>query len=381
MTPTRDPDLPEQRLRDAFAQRAETTTVGEPHGMPQDDESAPATATSKDRGVPGSSADVTMLAAPDIPRHTRRWLQPAAAAAVIVLLAGGLFVAGHLSRDRDSRTVSSAPPRPACGTELPFEFPVPDGFDGPVSGPVTAEMEAHEHWNGTVLRWQGDLGLIDVYWPSWLPQDPESFVPSEEILVYGSDPQEMPGALGGHFAGQAPDGWTTQEIGLSTTALGAGQCSVLNVIVTTPDAESTESLTDQIATALVGPDGVVPGIKPTLVTGTTAINALPEIERCSDSPGANGDTVEDQGTYETPSEALAYFLPTELPRLPQGGYEGKDGYETHAGYEQALLPDGSYVFLFRPDPEHEPERVTVIVHVDPVDGGWTATSWESTSCA
>lgn len=360
MTPTRDPDPLEDRLRQALAQRAATTTVGPPRHDLADPDPASATSDGLESSDADADADAVALAVPTVPsRRTPRWAKPAAAAAAVMLLAGGLFVAGQLADDRDDRTETGTQPGPACGPELPFTFPAPEGFEGPASVPASSEIVG-PNWNGVVLRWQGSEGTIDVYWPG-LPGDPTTPFRTDEIWAFAISPR------------QTPDGQWAQQVELQTTALGDDACDSFMAVVTTPDADSTRGVVAQIGLGLVGPDGVAPGPKPTLVTRTTTIDALPDIEPCTPPTDAEdaenyGGTVGDAGTHPTPEEALAYFAPTDLQRLPQGGYV------------QATLPDGSYAFLFEPDPERAADFFTVAVVVDPVDGGWTVTSWESTGC-
>jgi hypothetical protein len=407
MSAPRDPDL-ETRLRQSLARRAETTTVGEPRPLTgQDSDGSPAAGSDGhgDPAGPDEVDDVAMLPAPGAtPTHRsrRRWARPATAvAAAAAVLATGLVAAGYLTDDSDSRPVAGQPgtTAPFCGDQLPFDFPTPEGLAGPTPGSITPDMRENDYWNGIVLRWQGEGGTVDVYWPSYPPQDPTTPVPDDvPISISGSYPDQGPDALGGYVPDDTPDDWYAQEIALATSALGDDACAALGVIVTAPTAEATDSMVDQIATGLVGPDGAAPGIRPTLVTGTSNLDALPDVEPCSgvddqgsedvevdgeavetgsteasgsvdgddQPPHVNGGPVDGQGSYEEPRDALAHYLPTNL-LLPQGDYE------------EASLPDGSHGYVYRPNPD-DPDFVTVTIHVEPADGGWTVTSWATTGC-
>ena len=377
MTPTRDPDPLEDRLRQALAGRAAATTVGEPHLAVRPDGERGA---STDSDPPALGADeVMLLPAPPAPPHrtSRRWARPAvAAAAAVVVLAGGLFAAGRLTRD-DGQTVAGTPPGPDatqdpdappdsgtppdpatnCGSELPFALPVPDGFEGPVPGPVTTEMEGNDFWNGIALRWQGEGGTIDVHWPGYPPIDPASYnQPGGEPVK----PQLIEGEI------VPANGQASQTLDAYADDLGGGACFGFTVTVTTPEEASTAAVMDHVEVGLLGPDGVLPGPREPLVASETSADALPSASPCEggSTPVVSG-TGEGQSAHPSPDEALHVYLATRTSI-------------TIDGYERVALPDGSYGYVARQ--ELDPNFILLVVHVQQSEDGWVVASWESSGC-
>jgi hypothetical protein len=398
MTSPQDPELLEQLLRDAFAQRANTTTIGAPFpALMVDTETAP------QPDAAGSDTPhvevLPLVATEDPPRPTRRWLRPAVTAAAVVAILAALVVVDRVVDDRDGTMASQPEPPPLsqpgpvelmdppstpvnCGTELPFELPVPDGLEGPVTAPATPTLDQNELWAGTVLRWQSDDTILDVYWPSWRAVT-ERVAPTEQIRASELYTGETPLELGPYGATEVPDQWSTQIMEFETTALGAGGCDTVGIAVSTPYQEpivdgdlsrppydgSPDAIVDQIALDLVGPDGVLPGTKPTPIVGSTDLDTLDELELCGTQPAYPDDVAESQRTQATPEDALAYYLPTNTTELPLGGYL------------HAVREDGSHAFAYAPA---DASTGTIgdypaLVNVEEVDGGWAVTSYE-TAC-
>jgi hypothetical protein len=314
----------------------------------------------------------------------------AAAAAVVVAVMAGLGTAGDLPTGGDQTVTGSegagssgstpgapetatppAPPEEApCGTELPFELPAPASYEGPFPGPSDrVDVEAEMSPDTVQLHWRSAEGTIDVRWPSFPPLDPTTPYTAEPTSVSESYDRA--------------DGGRVREARVATTALGAGQCVEMGVIVTSDDPQVVERTLDQIEIGLVGPGGVLPSpAAGPLVAGTLQAAALPEVVACPETNQHSGGPVDDAGTHPTPREALAFFLVTE-PVLSQWGYE------------EISLPDGSRGYAldletfatgpYRPDEisdaTDQPTTVAAtVVHVVPQGDGWTVTSWRARAC-
>jgi len=294
-----------------------------------------------------------------------------AAAAVIL---GGVLVAVGLPSD-DDRTVTGsegAQPAPAapeeapCGTELPFAFPAPPGYEGPFSGPSrTALPDDHPGvpseapQDAIQVHWRSPEGTIDVLWPPDLPTD--------TTALWNREATSLSEAV-----------WTEgrlRALRVSSTAIGAGQCQDIHVLATSDDPAVAESALDQVALALAGPEGILPSpATGPLVSESTEGDTLPEVHSDCES---DRWTVDDMGTFPTRTEALAAFLVTE-PWLRQWSYQ------------EVSLPDGSFGYVSHTldtsragDPTVDPARplttddVDAVVHVVPQADGWTVGSWQA----
>jgi hypothetical protein len=303
----------------------------------------------------------------------RSWRRGVVAAAAAVVVLGGVLAAVGLVSN-DDRTETGAQPQPGppveapCGTELPFPFPAPPGYEGPFPGPSESENIIEETQRtlpsdaarDTVqTHWRSAEGTIDVRWPSYPPMDPTT--------LWGLEATRLSETSWPGHQGRAS--W----LRVATTAIGAGQCEEIEIVATSDDPAVVESTIDQIALALAGPGGILPSpATGALVSESIEADALPEVD-CEPV----GTTVDDMGTYPTPTEALAAFLVTE-PQLPQWYYQ------------EVALPDGSLGYVFynldisrAGDPTIDPRRppttddVIAVVHVVPRGDGWSAGSWQS----
>lgn len=283
-----------------------------------------------------------------------------ATAAAVTVIAGGLVAVSRWASDGDDSTVAGPSPAeepPPCGTELPFTFPVPAGFEGPLPGPSGEASDPYGPTDSLKLHWRSVEGdaTIDVRWPSSLPMDPTTPVPGgvTDRMRYPSE--------------ETGDGDLLESF--YSQAIGTGECSGLDVNVTSADAGANETILDQIGLALVGPGGPLASERP-LVTGSTTADTLPTVEESSTCPGTEGGPVEGAPTYPTPREALGFYVATDT-RFPADGYQ------------EVGLPDGSFAYTYDahaalqvPDSSY----ISNVAHVVPSGEGWRVASWESTRC-
>jgi hypothetical protein len=318
-------------------------------------------------GVDGAAPDAAPVAPLTTPRvdhgrtRSRRRVVALAAAAVAVL--GGLLVVSNArSSSGDQTSTATQAPAPAgCGTELPFTFPAPAGFEGPLPGPSEhAPPPADLSPDTLLVHWQSPDATIDVRWPSSMPLDPASPVP-EGMTTLFEDPV-APLTSGDRWAAHAE---------IDNLALGSGGCSGLDVTVTTGDADGSRVALDQVEMALAGPGGPLEPERPQLVTDTISAHALPEVaddeDLCVDETGYKHpnikETIEGVATYATPREAVAFHIASKpVQRL---------------SYQEIVVSDGSYGYAYHSDPEI---GITGLYHVVPRDGGWAVATYEHTSC-
>lgn len=281
-------------------------------------------------------------------RHRRRLV---ATAAAVIVIAGGLLTVNRWASDGDDSTETGQPPAeepPPCDTELPFTFPVPAGFDGPFPGPSGEASDPYGPTDALKLHWRSGQVTIDVRWPTSLPMDPTTPTPGGEThrMRY---PAEFTG-----------DGSLLETF--YSQALGTGDCTGLDVNVASPDPGANETVLAQIDMALVGPGGPLAPQSP-LVTGSTTADTLPSLADWDcEGPDNRGGPVEGGATHPTPHDALGFFVAT-------------DHVLSQHGYQEIVLPDGSYGYAHHFGPD-----VTTVVHVVPSDAGWRVASWATKPC-
>jgi hypothetical protein len=213
------------------------------------------------------------------------------------------------------------------GTELPFDFPAPAGYEGPVAGPsgrITVPSDVSPYT--FQAHWRSADAAIDVRWPSTPPLDPTTPHEAENTLIseFSESSWHEPAQEGDVIRGATFD----------SLALGVVRCVGLDVVVTSRNGAIAEQALDDIEIALAGPGGPLEGRNPEpLVTGPTTADTLPEVAPCRADDGLEGApvgaatevatptggsdqetvavTVEGGPTYPTPSDALALFLVTE----------------------------------------------------------------------
>lgn len=306
------------------------------------------------------------------------WRRGTVAAAAAVAVLGGVLAAVGLPSDDERTTTGSqgAQPQPAapqeapCGTELPFTFPAPPGFEGPRPGPSEAITQNPDRaitpeaaQDVLQVHWRSAQGaVIDVRWPAYPPMDPTT--PWDREATSLSEDH-------------APwDEGRVRGMRVASTAIGAGQCQEIGIVITSGDPAVVESTANQVQLALAGPGGILPSpATGPLVSESTAADALPGPTSCA----TTGRPVGDMSTYPTPTDALAAFLVTE-PALMQWYYK------------EIALPDGSFGYVNygldvsrAGDPTVDPARppttdeVNAVVHIVPRGDGWSAESWQSCS--
>jgi hypothetical protein len=374
-----------ERLRAAIETAAPSVVPGaDPSPAPR----APAagsTATDSDGCDPRSGVPVILFAEPRTPagsvsgagpsplertrsRSRRRLLAVAAGVAV----AGGLVAMARLAAGPVDETTTETRPgaapgagttRPAaeggpqCGPELPFTFPAPTGFEGPLPGASGAVPDSP----GAVpdpltLHWRSAEATIDVRWPS---SDRFDSLPPAGQLDFVEDPPH------------AAELRIAQRATFRTLALGDGDCSGLDVTVTAGDTVAAAAILDQVEMALAGPGGRLAPAEPAvpLVTASATAETLPPVSSCTNPESGESldnvsGAVEGTGTYPTPQEALGFYVST-VPWYPR------------QGYQEITLPDGSVGYAHRPAPDAD---VVLVVHVVHESDGWSVAAVDASSC-
>jgi hypothetical protein len=295
-------------------------------------------------------------------RRNHRRLAAAVAAAAV--LAGGLLAVRHVVPDRTESTVAGPSETGPCGTELPFAFPVPAGFEGPVAGP----SKPRRHHSGQEdaplqLHWRNGETTIDVRWPASVRRDPTTPIPEgrTDVLRHPADP---------------PVEGSSQE-SFYSRVLGAGACDGIEVEVTSADPHADGDLdadgdpdaavVDQIEMALLGPGGPLEQDVP-LVVDSTPADELPPITESPHCPppGTLGGQVDAAATYPTARDALGFYVAAH-DFLPLDGYR------------ELTLPDGSYGYAFE-DPTLSDGGTYVTVLVVPDNNGYRVAAWASSTC-
>jgi hypothetical protein len=289
-----------------------------------------------------------------------------ATVAAMALVAVGLSTRGSTS---DRSTVAAGQPAPTstpaatpttipttCGDQPPKPIAVPEGFAGPVAGPISAAPHPPEPGQ-LVMHWTSGLGGIELRWPLD-PTVPNPFAPQP-----GTDgPVRSPATSSAGIFGARPAaaGQTVRYMAVGTGIASPEACRALQLGVFDPDPARVESVMAVFSRAPYVSD--VP-----LVTESRAGHAPPSVIPCNvpagitQQPSRTGEG--DGSTYPTPTDALSAFLRGQPSLLPRG-------------YVEIRLPDGSLAYGAQ---VREGTFVTV-VEVASTQAGWRVARWEASGC-
>ena len=289
-----------------------------------------------------------------------------ATVAAMALVAVGLSTRGSTS---DQSTVAAGQPVPTstptptpttvpttCGDQPPRPLAVPDGYAGPVAGPINAAPHPPEPGQ-LVMHWTSGAGGIELRWPMD-PTVPNPFAPRP-----GTDgPVRSPASFSaGIFTAQlAPTGQTVRYMAVGTGIASPEACRALQLGVFDPDPARVESVMAVFSRAPYVSDAP-------LVTESRSGEAPPSVIPCNVPSGSTQQpsrTGEGDGTaYPNPADALSAFLKDQPSLLPRG-------------YVEIRLPDGSTAYGAQ---VREGMFVTV-VEVASTPEGWRVTRWEASGC-
>lgn len=243
-----------------------------------------------------------------------------------------------------------------CGDQPPRPIAVPEGFAGPVPGPISAAPHPPEPGQ-LVMHWTSGSGGIELRWPMD-PTVPNPFAapPGTEGLV--RSPATF--SAGIRTAQPAAAGQTVKYMALGSGIAAPEACRVLQLGVFDPDPARVESVMAVFSRAPYVSD--VP-----LVADSRSGDAPPTVVPCNvpagvaQTPNRSGEG--DGTAYRNPADALSAFLkgqPTLLPR----------------GYLEIRLPDGTLVY----GAQVRDGAFVTVVQVVPSPAGWRVSTWESSGC-
>jgi hypothetical protein len=193
---------------------------------PGDAASAPAPAA-------GDLTPTSAMATPASPRRSHRLLAAAAALAVAAGVAG--VAATRPSDGVDVTAGATSAPGTGddliCGDELPEEFSLPPGFEGPFPGPSEHMPDDFAPEGTLVVHWRSTDQSLDVRWPA----PPLGYDHGE--FPHLTDPfADVPG--------------TVTQMGGSSAGV-AGPCSAIDYVVVAPNYTAGATTMDVIANSMV----------------------------------------------------------------------------------------------------------------------------------
>ena len=316
---------------------------------------------------PPFPSDVEAFA--DRPWRRRRVAVSMAAAAAVAAMA--LVAVGLSTRDStsDTSTVAAGQPVPTstpaaapttipttCGDQPPRPIAVPDGFAGPVAGPISAAPHPPEPGQ-LVMHWTSGAGGLELRWPMD-PTVPNPFVPPAGMEgPVRSSASFSSGILG---ARPAAGGQTVRYMVIQTRLDSPESCRALQLGVFDPDPARVESVMAAFSRAPYVSE--MP-----LVTESRSGDAPPSVIPCNvpagfaQQPSRTGEG--DGSTYPTPTDALSAFLKGQPSLLPRG-------------YVEIRLPDGSLAY----GAQVQENRFVTVVEVASTPAGWRVTRWEASGC-
>ncbi len=272
-----------------------------------------------------------------------------AAVAVAVTTAGG---------DDDGRrvatpaagTTGTAAGQPLCGSDLPAQPSIPDGYSGPRAASAS-EADTAAVASQLVETWTSPTGSIEVRWPSDADQRPWADQSTDSA---------------GSFAAQSDRDVSTTKAGRARQAIffrfpnQPKGCDTVQLTVYGKDAGSVAATFDILAKQpFVSTESTV--------TKTTAADAPPAAVRCSTVQGRENAPLQGgavaSGGFATPEAALTSFVGDRDRRL------------LPTGYTELQLPDGSRGYV-----RATPAGVVTTVLVSQSAGRWSVAGWEASPC-
>lgn len=270
--------------------------------------------------------------------------------AVVVTLAGtGDDTGREVATPAADTTAPAAGPR-ACGTTLPAQPSIPDGYLGPHAASAP-EADTAASASQLVETWTSSTGSIEVRWPSDTDKRPWSDRPanSADSLVARPDA-----------------GVSTAENGVASRAIlfrfpnQADGCDTLQFTIYGNDAATVAAVFDEIARQPFAPKD------PTVATSSAA-SSLPTVVGCpaaehGDTAALRGGQVTTAG-FATPEAALTSFVGERDRRL------------LPTDYAELQLPDGSRGYV-----QTTPVGIVTTVLVTQSAGQWNVARWEASAC-
>ncbi len=196
--------------------------------------------------------DDAHVAQPSTPGRTHRWLVPAAAAAVAVLVGGTVWAVNRppgTSPSAAGRPVSTSQQTSSVSSALPYSVPTSTAkgpttsVTTPVVPPATTTMPLPVYYLGPVAPGRNQLRLFREFVPTQLPKPatPESMALAALRQAFGP-PNLLPSsaAYESPWAGSVPravtvaDGQITVDLskGLEQTPAGGGQLALQQIVWT-----------------------------------------------------------------------------------------------------------------------------------------------------
>ncbi|MGH9184867.1 MAG: hypothetical protein ACRD0U_03455 [Acidimicrobiales bacterium] len=328
-------------------------------------------------------------------RRSGRVVAGAAAAGIVLIV--GVALAAHRTRGLDDQQVTASSGETgdrtmsqplgegasACGSELPFSVPVPDGYAGPIDG-TSGDSVTPSAADQLVRHWTDGSGTIEVRWPADASNDAFSdggvvVSPTGEALDtpgYGETTATADAALTRVIL-SLPQAERTVLASIFPFRVGDGACQALQVTIAGRDAFHAREIASQLWARLFAPDGPLAGPVVPLVTSSTSAGAAPVAGRCEDPSVANkGGPVTDLGSYAAAADALRAFITTQtMTTTDPFGFEISQPTIADAGYTEITLPDGSIAYA-----NQAQDFVGAVIHAAQVDGGWTVDHWDGSGC-
>ena len=251
-------------------------------------------------------------------------------------------VSGATTTTRDTSVV--------CGTELPLDFAIPEGFQGPVR--AKADDGPPLELGQLSLLWTAPDAVIELRWPA------DAAVRAHVVEMAPGPPNDSVGVSYPPDISRTASGTAFLTLGIDKNDQPIG-CQVLQLTV-----YGSDDPVRRTAAVLVDEPFVR---DKRLITRSEDVATIPSAVACRtppgvESPNRGGAVV--SVAQPSPQDALAAFVATDA-RIPRDGYVQLD------------LSDGTFAFGHR-DPDDE-QWVTVI-HVAPVPGGWTVDHWDASGC-
>jgi hypothetical protein len=308
---------------------------------------------------------------PSVDRPWRRRPIAAGMAAVATIAAMALAAVGLSTQDatRDNSTVVAGQPvqtaTPAaapttipttCGDQPPRPIAVPEGFAGPVAGPINAAPHPPEPGQ-LVMHWTSGAGGIELRWP----MDPT--VPNPFAARPGTEgPVRSPATFSaGIFGAQlAAAGQTVRYMAVGTGIASPEACRALQLGVFDPNPARVESVMGEFSRAPYVSD--VP-----LVTASRPADSPPAVALCNvpagvaQTPNRTGEG--DGSTHASAPDALSAFL------------KGQPSFMS-SGYLEFRLPDGTFAY----GAQVREGMFLTVVEVASTPAGWRVTRWEASGC-
>jgi hypothetical protein len=237
-----------------------------------------------------------------------------------------------------------------CGAELPVDFEIPAGFDGPVR--AKADEAPPLELGQLSFLWTAPDASLEVRWPA------DAALRAHVVEMEPGPPSDSIGVGRPLNFQRTPSGIAFQQLTISKGDQQVG-CQVLQLTVYGSDDGVRRA--DDALNAQLFVDTIP------FITGSEDVAELPTAEACPTPPGIespNRGGAGDGVAHPTPQDALAAFLAAE-GSLPEDGYIQLD------------LAGGTYAFGHR---TFDGARWVIVIHVASVADGWAVDHWDASGC-